>query len=156
MKQKFWYPHNGKPPRHVVHFVFGHFWPKILFIGGGSKTFGTLISGNQWGTFLSWKHWPVGLQLTARNNMCNFDPKTWIFGAKGRFFVLESGFLSTGHITSIPGATTFPFRPPQQKFPFPSYGSFFGDRHCFWPFGNLNFGRLIRQEFKLRTSFAPV
>ena len=36
--------------------------------------------------------------------MCNFEPKNWIFGAKGQFFVLELRFLSTGHIASIPGA----------------------------------------------------
>ena len=45
--------------------------------------------------------------------MYNFDPKIWIFGAQSQFFVLESWFLSTGHITSIPRATTFPFGPSQ-------------------------------------------
>ena len=30
--------------------------------------------------------------------------------------------MSTGHITSIPRATTFPFGPPRKKFPFLSYG----------------------------------
>ena len=35
--------------------------------------------------------------------MCNFDPKIGIFGAKSQFFVLESRYLSTGHITSMPG-----------------------------------------------------
>ena len=44
--------------------------------------------------------------------MCNFDPKIWIFEAKSQFLVLESRVLSTGHITSIPGATTFPLGPP--------------------------------------------
>ena len=39
-----------------------------------------------------------------------------------------------GHITSIPGAKTFPFRPPRQKFLFPSNGSFFGAHPCFSPF----------------------
>ena len=45
--------------------------------------------------------------------MCNFDPKIWIFGAKSHFLVLELRFLSTGHITSIPEASTFPFEPPR-------------------------------------------
>ena len=47
--------------------------------------------------------------------MCNFDPKIGIFRAKSQLFVLKSRFLPTGHITSIPGATTFPFRPPQKN-----------------------------------------
>ena len=62
-KQKFWYPLNGKPPRHLVCFwsamssnwpkmpIFGHkcqfwakfgsFWAKILIFKEGSKSFGT-------------------------------------------------------------------------------------------------------------------
>ena len=38
------------------------------------------------------------------------------------------------HMTPIPRATTFPFEPPQKKFPFSSKGSFFGAHPCFWPF----------------------
>ena len=52
--------------------------------------------------------------------MCNFDPKIWIFGANSQFFALELWFLSTGHITSIPRATTFPFGAPRKEFPFPN------------------------------------
>ena len=70
---KFWYPHNGKLPRHLVCIFWsgmGSYWPKMTIFGqkcqfwakfyrswaqnpfdeGGSKTFGTLISGNQWDT----------------------------------------------------------------------------------------------------------
>ena len=39
-----------------------------------------------------------------------------------------------GHITTIPGDKTFPLEPPPKKFPFPSYGSFFGAHPIFWPF----------------------
>ena len=28
-KQKFWYPHNGKPPRHLVHIVFWSPWDEM-------------------------------------------------------------------------------------------------------------------------------
>ena len=58
--------------------------------------------------------------------------------------------MSTGPITSIPGATIFPLEPPRTKFPFLSNGSFFGAHPCFWPFwaiptlevciSTLNFG----------------
>ena len=47
--------------------------------------------------------------------MCNFDHKIRVFGAKSHFFVLEPRSLSPGHITSTPGATTFPFGPPQKN-----------------------------------------
>ena len=50
--------------------------------------------------------------------------KKWVFGAKSHFFVWESRFMSTGHITSTPGAITFPFGPTQRKIPFRRYGSF--------------------------------
>ena len=43
--------------------------------------------------------------------MCNFDPKIWIFWAKGQLFLLESQFISIGHITSMARAT---FRPPKK------------------------------------------
>ena len=33
---------------------------------------------------LCWKHWPMRLQLAARD-MCNFDPNIWIFWAKSIF-----------------------------------------------------------------------
>ena len=49
------------------------------------------------------------------------------------FFVLELQFSSTGHITSVPGATAFPFRPPK-KIPFQSYESFSRAHPGFWPF----------------------
>jgi len=52
-------------------------------------------------------NWPLGTK------MCNFDPKNWIFGAKNN--ILETRFLSTGHITSLPGATNFPFRTPRKN-----------------------------------------
>ena len=55
---------------------------------------------DRWGS-----NWPLGAK------MCYFDPKIWIFGAKSQFFFV----LSTAHITSTPGASTFPFGPPQIK-----------------------------------------
>ena len=98
--------------------VFG---PKIHFWGGGSKTLGTLISG----TPLScWKCWLLRLQLAAWDKNVQSMPKKWVFGPKVIFFVWESRFLSTGHITSTPGAITFPFGPTQRKIPFRRYGSF--------------------------------
>ena len=98
--------------------VFG---PKIHFWGGGSKTLGTLISG----TPLScWKCWLLRLQLAPWDKNVQSMPKKWVFWAKSQFFVWESRFLSTGHITSTPGAITFPFGPTQRKIPFRRYGSF--------------------------------
>ena len=65
---------------------------------------------------------------------CKFDPIIWIFVAKSQFLVLESWFFSTGHITRIPGATTFLFEPPPKIFsvfevftllgPIPVFGHF--------------------------------
>ena len=49
-----------------------------------------------------------------QTKMWNFAPKIWIFGAKSQFFILEPWFLSTGHITNIPGATTSLLGPPQK------------------------------------------
>ena len=41
---------------------------------------------------------------------------------------------------TIPGVTTFPSEPPPKKFPFPSYGSFFGAHPCFLAvFGHSHF-----------------
>ena len=37
-----------------------------------------------------------------------------VYRAKSQLFVLESRFLSTGHSTSTPRATTFLFRPPRK------------------------------------------
>ena len=76
--------------------------------------------------------WGSNCPLGAK--MCFFDPKIWIFGAKSQFFVLELRFLSIGHITNVPRATTFPFGPPPKKFVFPSYGSFSRVQPGFWSF----------------------
>ena len=101
---------------------FGRFWAKNPFLGGGSKTLGTLISG----TPLScWKCWLLRLQLAPWDrNVQSMPKKKCVFGAKSHFFVWESRFMSTGHITSTPGAITFPFGPTQRKIPFRRYGSF--------------------------------
>ena len=69
-------------------------------------------------------YWPQGTK------MCNFDPKIWIFGAKSHFFVLELRYLSTGHITSMPRATTFTF-----TFSFRAMGHFSGLTPVFGLFG---------------------
>ena len=59
--------------------VLGQIWPflgpKSNFLGAGSKTFGTLILGFQWDTFLCWKHWSLRLQLAARGENVPFWPK---------------------------------------------------------------------------------
>ena len=55
-----------------------------------------------------------------------------LFGAKSQFLVLESQYLSTEHINSIPGATTFPFGPPWKKIPFPRQFSVW-PKSIFWP-----------------------
>ena len=49
-----------------------------------------------------------GSNRSPGTKMCNLDPTLWIFGAKSQFFVWQSRYLPTGHITIIPGATTFP------------------------------------------------
>ena len=51
-------------------------------------------------------NWPL------ETKMCNFDPKFGYLGPKVNIFVLESQLLSTVHIISTLGATTFPFGPP--------------------------------------------
>ena len=75
----------------------GQIWPflgpKPISWGGGSKTFGTLISGNQWGTFSCRTHWPVRLQLAARNENVQFWRKHLHILAKSPLLVLESGFV---------------------------------------------------------------
>ena len=50
------------------------------------------------------------------------------------FFVLELQFSSTGHITSVPGATAFPFEPPK-KFCFRAMNHFPGLTPVFGHFG---------------------
>ena len=65
--------------------------------------------------------------------MWNFDPKILIFGAISQFFVLESRFLSTGHITSIPG-DSFPIWTNPNKFLFLSYGLFSGAHPSIWSY----------------------
>ena len=87
-------------------------------------------------------NWPV-----LGQKICNFDPKISIYGAKSQFFVLESKFLSTGHITSIPGATTFPFGSPRKKFIF--WGS-----PWFWAnLGQYNFARISTLIFYPKLTF---
>ena len=49
-----------------------------------------------------------------------------VYRAKSQLFVLESRFLSTGHSTSTPRATTFLFRPPRKKNRFRAMGHFQG------------------------------
>ena len=56
------------------------------------------------------KHWPVRLQLAARDKNVQFWPQNLdVRGQKSSLFIWISQFLSTGHTTSIPGAITFPF-----------------------------------------------
>ena len=113
-------------------------WPKILILTGGSKSFGTHIKEKPPRHLACIVYWsgmgPNGPKRPIFGQKCNFDQKNWIFGNKSQVFVLESRILSTGYITSIHGATTIPFGPPQRNFPFPRYGSFSGARPGFWPF----------------------
>ena len=46
-------------------------------------------------------NWPL------ETKMCNFFPQNLDIWAKNIFFVLESRFLSTGYVTSIPGAILY-------------------------------------------------
>ena len=48
------------------------------------------------------------------------------FGPEVNFLYGNRVSLSTGLITSISGATTFPFGPPQKKFRFRAMGHFSG------------------------------
>ena len=97
--------------------VFGS---KFCFLGEGEKLLVLSYQGINETPILCWKHWPVRLQLAANDKNVQFWPKIWIFGAKSQFFVCWLQFLWTGQITSIPGATTFPFGPLPKEFPFPS------------------------------------
>ena len=86
-----------KPPRHLVCIVLGRAWDQM----GQKKTD-------------IWPKIPVSGQI-------------WIFWTKSHFFVLESRFLFCLFcISSIPGATAFPFGPPQKNFRFRDMGLFSG------------------------------
>ena len=78
---------TGFWPKILVLGQIGRFWAKTLFLGGRwSKTFGIIISGNQWSTFSVLKHWPVRLQLAARDENVQFWPKNLdILGQRSTF-----------------------------------------------------------------------
>ena len=58
---------------------FGRFWAKNPFFGGESKTFGTIISGHQWDTFLVLKtlneapnrDWHFGFETSRFRDFCH-------------------------------------------------------------------------------------
>ena len=62
---------------------FGRFGAKNSFIGGGVILLVPSYQGTNEAPFLCWKHWPVRLQLAARDE---FWPEIWIFGAKKSIF----------------------------------------------------------------------
>ena len=91
--------------------VLDQIWPflgqkSIFSEGGWSNTFDSLLSGKQWHTFFVLKTLTGAFPIGRWGRKCAILTRT--FRAKSHFFVLESRFLSTGHITSTPGATTFP------------------------------------------------
>ena len=149
-----------KPHRHLVRSVFWsgigsngpkmpifdqkcQFWPsldlfgpKIQFFGGeGVKLLVPSYQETDETPFRVENIDRWGSNWSLRASMCFYDPTIWIFGAKSQFFVWWSRFLSIGHITSIPGATTFPFGPPPKKFRFRAMGHFSGLTPVFGGFG---------------------
>ena len=97
---------------------FGQVWPFLgqnpIFWGEGVKLLVPSYQGSNETPLLCWKHLPVRLQLAARDKNVQFWPQNLEMLGQKSIFCLESEFLSTGHITSIPGATTIPFGPPEK------------------------------------------
>ena len=130
-KQKFGTIITEKPPRQLVRTVFwSGIWSnepkkyrylaknvKNPFLGGdGVKLLVPSYEGTKETPFPCRKHWPIdrcGSNWLLGMKMCNFDQKIWIFVPKVNFLYGDRDFLSTEYITSTPGATTLPFRPPQ-------------------------------------------
>ena len=119
-KQKFGTIITEKPPRQLVRTVFwsgiwsnepkkipifGQKCQKSIFGGGWSKTFGTLIWGNQRDTFSVSKtltHWPVWLQLAARDENVQFWPKNLdICGQKSIFCMVITIFVNRAYHEAV-------------------------------------------------------
>ena len=122
--------------------VFG---PKIYFLGEGVNLLVPSYQGPMRHLFRVENIDRCGSNFPLGTKMCNFNPKIWIFGAKSQFFVLQSRFLSTGHITSTIGATAFPLGPPRKNFRFRAMGHFPGLTPVFGHFGLLSL-----QKYKYR------
>ena len=119
--QKFWYPYNGKITKaHCLHcFLVGHgtkwaknanIWPNMpllgkiwTFLGGWSKTLGTLLSGNQWDTHFMLKTLtdaaPIGCKRQLQFWPENLD--TW--GQKSIFLFLNRDIFQQGISPLHPG-----------------------------------------------------
>ena len=114
--------------------------PKIHFLEGWSKTFSSLISGNQWGTFFCvdnidqcGSNWPL------RTKVCGSNPKVWIFGTNSQFLFWNCNFCQQG-ISSLHHGLKLSQSDHPEKIPFSNYGSFFGAHPCLWSFWAWNYG----------------
>ena len=124
-------------------------WPNMTILGQNCRYFAKNDNFGPKIHFMrgmDYNFWYLHIREPMRHlfHVENIDPcgsnwllrtKMWIFGAKSNFFVLDSRFLSTGHITSMPGAKTFPFGPPQKKFRLQAMGHLWGLTPVFGPFG---------------------
>ena len=72
-----------------------NFWPKILILKGGSKTVGTLISGNLlYACLFRVKNIDrQGSNEPQGTKKGNFDPNFLIFGTKSHFFCFGSAIF---------------------------------------------------------------
>ena len=108
--------------------------PKILILTRGSKSFVTHVTEKTPGHLVRIvfrSAWGIIGRiapkfLIPRDKNVQFGPQNLDIWEKSNFFVLESRFLSTGHVTSIPGATTYPFGHPPKNFRFRAMGHFLG------------------------------
>ena len=112
--------------------VFG---PKIHILVGWCETFGTLIPGNQWGTFFALKTSTGEAPIGRYGRKCAI--LTWKFGYLGpkvNFFCMAIAILVNMAYHQYTKGYNFPIGTTPIKFPIPSYGSFSGAHPYFWPF----------------------
>jgi len=103
-----------------LHCFFGRLWCKSTFWGDGVKLLVSSYQGTYETPFLL-KTLIGAVPIGRCGRKCEIlTQKLGYLGQQVNFFVLDSRLLSTGHITSIPWTTTFPFEPPPKKNPFPS------------------------------------
>ena len=73
---------------------FGRFWaPNPIFLGAGSKNFGTLVSGFQWDTFFVLKTLIIEAPIGRQGRKCAFlTPKFGYLGPKVNFLFSDRDF----------------------------------------------------------------
>ena len=106
---------------------FGRFWAQNpIFWGQGVKILVPSYRDSNETPFSCWKHWSARLQLAARGENVLFRPQNLDIWGQKSIFCFGIMIFSTGHITSTPRATTFPFGPTRKNFRFRVLGNFPG------------------------------